>query len=303
MSRINFLRKNMKIAIILKTYHALGRFSDLISDYDKIALTYDEYYTYGLGKGLHEYLDIITEEKRSYANARNWVELAAGTGESTRRLWTIARNFNLRSYAAVDLSSGMLKANENKMKIECPDCSSTMFFYKSSAFDYLEKRAPVSIDALFCAWGICYMNTKSIRKQLARTLGTGAYVAFIENRSDTLKDINDIFLRILRERPFMLRSVPKLNLPRCSASLARSLFPSGLQIKTLKDSSSIHTFTSASELTHYILGSSVAAGYIDAIKPKLRGSFLSEFEEIVESTGAENLPIVHKYAIATGEVG
>ena len=55
----------MKIAIIPKTYHALGRFLDLISDYDKIALTYDEYYTYGLGKGLHEYLDIITEEKRS----------------------------------------------------------------------------------------------------------------------------------------------------------------------------------------------------------------------------------------------
>ena len=79
-------------------------YADISKDYDSVAQTYDAHYSKCLLSGLRVFSETASDNLRENSSLKNCLELAAGTGESTRLLWDIEAIKKCERYILVDRS-------------------------------------------------------------------------------------------------------------------------------------------------------------------------------------------------------
>lgn len=271
-----------------------GRVADVRADYESACPTYDEYYSTNLKRATTAFVDAIPKISITGTEERpiRIVELAAGTGAVTRKILGLS---DYQDYTAVDISPGMTDISKKKSAATCRQVD----YRVQDAVDYLTELPSASVDTLVCAWGICYFNRSRIRDQMLRVLKpeTG-HACIIENRADTLHEVNQIFRHVLFEDPTALRSAVAIRLPRSADSLYRDFFGKRrYQSVKSADSSSASTFKDPSEVVEYLVRSGASAGYLDALRPEKRDDLLVKLESEIEKVGIAKVPVVHRYAI------
>jgi ubiquinone/menaquinone biosynthesis C-methylase UbiE len=262
------------------------------SDYEKVAGTYDEYYSHNLSVAADRFAEAISWNRLG-GPGLNIVELAAGTGVITRRLAAALGPGS--SLTAVDISEAMLAENERKIDAN----RRAVNYVVGDAIDFLRTQPDDSIDGLLCAWGVCYLPHAKLRKELSRTLRSGAYIGIIENREDTLKELDDLFIETLLQDPTMLRSAIRISLPADHSYIEKRIIPRGCTILEGFDAESLHAFGSPDEIVNYMMKSGVSAGYIDAIEPGKLDMLIEMIGERIADIGAARIPVVHRYSVVT----
>ncbi|MGY0496984.1 class I SAM-dependent methyltransferase [Nocardia sp. FBN12] len=269
-----------------------GRYADVRNDYDKVASTYDEYYSHNLAAAAERFTTLLPWEELERPSLRV-VELAAGTGAITRRLADAVSVDSVLT--AVDISEGMLAENQAKVRAE----GQQVEFVVGDALEYLAAQPTDSIDALICAWGVCYMSHAKLRRELGRVLKSGAFIGIMENRKGTLKELEAVLLDVLMADAKLLRRAVKLDLPTDHRYIARRIAPDGSRVETGFDGESSRVVTNVDSIVEYVTKSGVSAGYLDAIEPDLFDQVIQGLRERIETAGPRNVPIVHRYSVVT----
>jgi SAM-dependent methyltransferase len=153
-----------------------------------------------------------------------------------------------------------------------------------------------SVDAVLCAWGLCYMNHELLRVQVERVLRPGGIVAFLEHRRCNLLEVRALFDQLIVQRPRYLRKAIKLNLPDDASYLVRK-FCSGAMKEVHSANGKLGvTYEAPQEVREYMLKSGAAAGFLDAIEPSYREDFMYAFERLVAAQ-AVRVPLLHQYCM------
>ncbi|WP_336085682.1 class I SAM-dependent methyltransferase [Nocardia sp. SSK8] len=282
----------VRTAVKHLTYSARGQYSDVRGDYQKVADTYDEYYSHNLEAAARQFRGLLPWPELARPGL-HLVELAAGTGAITVPL---AENLGADSVlTAVDISEAMLA--ENRRKTESGEHG--VDYVVGDALEYLAAQPPNSVGALVCAWGVCYMNHPKLKRELTRVLQPGAFLGIMENRKGTLAELEAILLDVITDDPRLLRRAIRLELPKDGAYIARRIVPDNGRVIESLDAESGRTDSDTDDILAYLTKSGVASGYLDAIAPELYDDLLDGLRKRIEALGPRNVPIVHRYSIVT----
>ncbi|CAB3758293.1 class I SAM-dependent methyltransferase [Paraburkholderia solisilvae] len=274
-----------RVAFNTVRWNITNNFADVRADYDAASSTYDDYYGRYLGTVTDEFAAAIP-----LTGAERVLELAAGTGRLTG---AICRRLGAGAHVtAVDLSERMLALNEMKHAVLREP---RIDFRQGDALRVIAEQEDESIDAVLCAWGICYFNHDAFLSQVQRVLRPGGMLALIENRKCTLNEVSNLFERLVISRPAYLRKAIRLNLPEDAASLARKFCSDALHAISQWDGGLDIPYTAASEVREYMLKSGASAGFLDAIEPAYRDEFLDAFERLVAEQ-PRRVPLLHQYS-------
>ena len=170
----------------------------------------------------------------------------------------------------------------------------------SDAIEFLKRQPDKSFDAVFCAWGVCYIPASIMKNELSRILRPNGYVGIIENRMGTLKELEKVLLTVIKKHPSMLEKAIPIELPKNSDAISKSYFPRSVETLSTYDGEESVRLCDTDSIMKYITESGIAAGYVDAISANKKNYFIDRVADEINDIGAENLPIVHRYSIATG---
>jgi ubiquinone/menaquinone biosynthesis C-methylase UbiE len=269
---------------------ARGQYSDVRGDYQKVASTYDEYYSHNLEAAAEQFRRLLPWEQLKRPKLRV-LELAAGTGAITIPL---SQALSVDStLTAVDISDAMLAENRRKTRDRAVD------YVVADALDHLAGRPAKSVDVLVCAWGVCYMNHTKLKRELTRVLTPGAFVGIMENRKGTLKELESLLFDVITDNPRLLRRAIHLELPKDSRYIERKVLPEGSRVLESFDAESARTVDNTASILAYVTKSGVSSGHLDAIEPDLYEDLMEGLRERIDALGPRNVPIVHRYSIAT----
>ncbi len=274
-------------------------YADISKDYDSVAQTYDAHYSKCLLSGLRVFSETASDNLRENSSLKNCLELAAGTGESTRLLWDIEAIKKCERYILVDRSKKMLDRNKSKTS-QRQETHGKTDYVVSDAIEFLKRQPDKSFDAVFCAWGVCYIPASIMKNELSRILRPNGYVGIIENRMGTLKELEKVLLTVIKKHPSMLEKAIPIELPKNSDAISKSYFPRSVETLSTYDGEESVRLCDTDSIMKYITESGIAAGYVDAISANKKNYFIDRVADEINDIGAENLPIVHRYSIATG---
>lgn len=281
----------LRLAINTARWSMAGNFANVQEAYDDASATYDSYYGRHLGS--------VTDKFAAYIPLRGRetvLELAAGTGRLTSAI--CERLHGGAHVAAVDLSAKMLAINRSKnqrmnaLSLQGPYVD----FRQGDALDALSVQPDRSVDAVLCAWGICYMNHDLLRMQVERVLRPGGIVAFLESRRSNLQEVRGLFDKLIINRPRYLRKAIKLNLPEDASHLVRKFCSGALKEVHSANGKLGVTYESPAEVREYMLKSGASAGFLDAIEPDYREDFMHAFERLVAAQSVR-VPLLHQYCM------
>lgn len=276
----------LRLAINTVRWNIVGNFADVEHDYDQASTTYDSYYG--------RYLGSITDqfaEKIPLKGHERILELAAGTGRLTS---AVCKRLKPDAHlTAVDLSEGMLAVNKLK---NSHTNGPRVDFWHGDALDAISERKAESLDAVLCAWGVCYFNHDTLRTQVERVLRPGGILAIIENRKCTLAEISALFEQLIVSQPRYLRKAIKINLPEDARYLTKKFCQGSLTHLNSWNGSLDIPYESAGEVREYMLKSGASAGFLDAIEPSCRDEFLYAFEQLVASQ-KQRVPLTHQFSV------
>ncbi|HEX5357097.1 MAG TPA: class I SAM-dependent methyltransferase [Aquabacterium sp.] len=276
----------LRLAFNTVRWNISGNFADVQRDYDQAASTYDSYYGRYLGSITDQFADKIPLKGQERI-----LELAAGTGRLTS---AVCKRLKPEAHlTAVDLSEGMLAVNKAKNGHgEGPRVD----FWHGDALDAITERSNESLDAVLCAWGVCYFNHDTLRTQVERVLRPGGILAIIENRKCTLAEVSALFEQLIVSQPRYLRKAIKINLPEDAGYLVKKFCQGQLeQINSWNGTLDI-PYESASEVREYMLKSGASAGFLDAIEPAYLDEFLHAFEQLVAAQ-KKRVPLTHQFSV------
>ncbi len=274
-------------------------YADISKDYDGVAQTYDDHYSKCLLSGLRVFSQTASNNLQKNDSLKQCLELAAGTGESTRLLWDIEAIKKCERYVLVDRSKKMLDRNKLKTS-QRQETHGKTDYVVSDAIEYLKRQPANSFDAVFCAWGVCYIPASIMKDELSRILRPNGYVGIIENRVGTLRELEKVLLTVVKKHPSMLEKAIPIELPKNSNAISKSYFPRSVETLSTYDGEESVRLYDTDSIMKYIMESGIAAGYVDAISTNKKKYFIDCVADEINDIGAENLPIIHRYSIATG---
>lgn len=267
---------------MLKLSH---RNSDPMTDYDNAATSYDEYYSKYLGKRALEILKILP-----IRSGDNILDLACGTGVFTHPL--AEKVGKSGTIVAVDISAGMLRQNQEKAVV---NNLSNINFVESDALSFLEQVSSNSIDGVVCAWGICYMNHEQLRQELERVVKPGGFIGLIENRSCTLKDVSDLFTKVLMDYPKAIVKNMVLHLPKDHKYLIKAFCKNSFKAREAWDDFVIVPCDNGNEIVDYMLKSGASAGFVDALEKTMVSTVFQKLIEYANEQIARGKKILVKH--------
>lgn len=256
-------------------------------DYDAAAATYDEYYSRHLGREARQFMDAFPLRP-----GMKVLDLACGTGFFSHVL--AERVGSEGRVTAVDLSPGMLARNrENAMAKGLTNIR----FVEGDAIGILGGLDERSMDAVICGWGVCYMDHAKFRAGVERVLRPGGFVAVIENRACTLKDVSDLFRKVLLRHPDAIVKNMAINLPRDHRCLERSLCRGRLRKSSARNGAVTVPCRTGAEIAEYMLRSGASAGFLDALDRGMHDVIMNEFIELADQRFRRQVPVsvTHEY--------
>ncbi len=263
--------------------------SNHTADYDKAAVSYDDYYSQNLGKSALEMLQKIPVQEDNYV-----LDLACGTGYFTHRL---SRKVGSNGKVdAVDLSFGMLQRNK---EIAAEKGLSNITFVQSDALSFLSNLSNNSVDGIVCGWGICYMEHDKFLRELERVLKTGGFVGIIENKASSLKEVSNIYTKALIEYPKALIKNININLPKNKNYLVNKFRQRSFYILDTWEGQVTINCQNGQQIADYITKSGASAGFLDALDKELRPQVMQSFVKYADDSFAKGraVPVVHEYCV------
>lgn len=275
----------VRLAFNTVRWNISSNFADVRSDYDAASRTYDSYYGRFLGTVTDEFAQAIP-----LTDSARVLELAAGTGRLTSAV--CGRLGAGGHITAVDLSECMLAINRAKhASVREPRID----FQHGDALRAISEQKDDSVDAVLCAWGICYLDHHALLSQVQRVLRRGGILAVIENRKSTLSEVSGIFERLIVSRPAYLRKAIRINLPDDAGYLVRRFCSGTLEAVSQWDGELDIPYRTASDVREYMQKSGASAGFLDAIEPVRRGEFLDAFERLIAQQ-PDRVRLLHRYS-------
>lgn len=286
---LRFLKLNYRTAM-LKLSHTK---SDPTNDYDNAAVSYDDYYSKYLVKGALPLLENLPIKP-----GQNIADLACGTGFFTHPL--AEKIGTTGKIVAVDISSGMLQQNKDKAAVKS---LSNIDFIKSDAHSYLQSLPCSSFDGVVIGWGVCYMNHEKLRRELERVVKPGGFIGLIENRACTLKDVFDLFTKVLIDYPEAMVKNMDLHLPKDNNYLVKAFCSNNFKVQKSWDDFVIVPCDNGDEIVDYMLKSGASAGFIDALDKSMISKVFQRFVEYANQRFAKGNEVLvkHDFSVLIGE--
>ena len=258
-----------------------------ITDYNAAAATYDDYYSRHLGRSAQTLI-----ERLPLAPGMRILDLACGTGYFSRQL---ARRVGAAgSVTAVDLSEGMLARNREAARAEG---LTNLRVVHADALRHLETQASEAYDGVVCGWGMCYMDHKRLRDEVARVLRPGGFAGIIENRACSLQDVSNLFRKVLLRHPEAIVKHVPIDLPRDERYLVKLFCKDALQPVASWNGKVSIPCASGKEVVEYMTRSGAAAGFLDALdKPRMddvMNTLAGMADRLFEH--GDGLPVRHEY--------
>jgi len=189
------------------------------------------------------------------------VDLCSGTGFLARELLRAAGPG--WSIACVDASEAM--TDSCRASIADPRCA----FVAGDALGYLESLPDASVDALFCGWGLVYLDSPAVIRALARVLVPGGVAGFIMNRAGTLAGVEGAVVREMLRRPRSFLKVMDIRfaMPRSLRAFERRFLSEGLSRVDSGEGEEIASFGTEAEYRRWLLGTGALAGVFRVFAP------------------------------------
>lgn len=228
--------------------------SDQTADYNIAVVSYDDYNSKSIwqgAKGLWEKL--LIEDGQSI------LDLACGTGFFTIPLAQKVKQDG--KVIAVDLSSGMLQCNREKAASQN---LSNITFIQSDVLSFLAEIPAHSVDGVVCAWRICYMDHGKLSQELARVIKPGGFLGLIENRASTLKDLSNLFAKVMMQYPEAMVKNFDLHFPKDKHHLIQMFCKHNFEVVDAWDGEVTFPCKNGNEVMEYVIKSGNFSGFLNA---------------------------------------
>jgi ubiquinone/menaquinone biosynthesis C-methylase UbiE len=272
-STFNLVKLASKAILLKQTANINLREDSILKNDDD---TYSQYFENTIEKML---------EKLPITPGEYILDLVCGSGEFTHRL---AKKVEYGKVVAVDISSRIASC---KLSLDFSNIS----FVKSDVFSFLSKIPKDTIDGIVCPWGISQLNHHKFIEEIRRVLKPGGFVGIIEDRSDSLKDVSDIFLKVLIQYPDALIKNVIMNLPKNKDYLIK-LLRKNFHIQDAWEGEVVIPCNNGYEVVEYLL-KSADIGFADALDKKFLPQVMQAFVIHADKRFAEGwkYPVLHKY--------
>ncbi|MFA5272440.1 MAG: methyltransferase domain-containing protein, partial [Candidatus Omnitrophota bacterium] len=204
--------------------------SEINSDYNHLAPTYDNYFTSLVAPHSEELV-----KRLEIMDGSSVLDLACGTGTLTCEIEKYSgASVNI---TAVDASYNMIKVAKGKVctnvNFLCADMLKTLPMIPDNTFDFVT-----------CGWAIGYSYPPRLLKSIKRILKNQAKVGIIENRQDTLMPLRETGIKVMKRYGRDIRYLMDLplRLPKNKAHLEKLFIRAGLKVVDIWDGEVMFNF-------------------------------------------------------------
>lgn len=280
------------VRLALRDFSNRNNPTDPTPDYDRAAVTYDEYYTSRLGVHAASLVRAHMPEP-----GMNVVDLPCGTGcHAVALAQAVGASGSVK---AIDLSPGMLEQCTTKASSQGLENIQTVL---ADGTVWLEARKPDEFDVIYCLWGLCYLDWNRFFAAAHRALAPGGKLVVIENRKDSLQEVSNMYRQVLTENPLALIRKVELQLPSSSKAIAEAAHRVDFRTLEAKDEELALDMKSGTDLLQYLNRGGVSSGFVNAIDPKqypaLERSAIELFDQ--RKVAGRPIPVRHRFSIYVG---
>ena len=243
-------------------------------DYDKLSLTYDDYFSRYVGKHSRELV-----KRLELVPGIRVVDLACGTGTLSLEIAKSVGDAGL--VTGVDQSEGMLavaakKSTERNL--------GNVEFVRDDISKVLERFDDNSLDAVTCGWAIGYVNPGELIHTAARKIKFGGKIGIIENVRDTLAPIRKTALNVAQARPQHFNQLMDLHfrLPRGQQDLVRMFNNADLRLLQSWEGEELFSFDSGEEVLNLVLHTGASAGFDRSMDSEIKKECDALFVRFIE---------------------
>jgi ubiquinone/menaquinone biosynthesis C-methylase UbiE len=234
--------------------------------------------------------------KLSIPAGRYILDLASNTSEFTYQL---ARQVGeTGKVVAVNRSADILQYTHSRA---VAGDLANISLVESDAFAFLDEIPANSIDAVVCAWGFCHLKHDKFIKEVNRVLKPGGAIGLIEDRADSLKDVTDLFTKVLIDCPDALIKNPTFNSPKDKDYLVKMLHKHHFEVRSVWEDRLVIPANNGNEVAEYvfkILDGEFMSAFDSKLLPTVMQAFTSYANERF-TKGWED-PLLHKFCAIIG---
>lgn len=267
---------------------------DSVEDYNIENIETNSYAPYS--KYFEESIDKMVE-KLPLKEGKHILYIGSDIGEFTCRL---ARKVGKQGKVIpINFSSSMLQCNRENAESEILSNSSLS---QSDIFSFLFEIPDNSIDGVVCAWMICHMEHGKLLQEIKRVLKTGGVIGLIEDKANSLKDLSDVFIKVIINHPNMLIKKLKFNFPKDKDYLVKLLQKQGFHVQDAWEGEVNIPCKSGADVAEYML-SLADIGFLEVLNKKLFPQFIQTFISYADARFARGWksPIVHRLCAIVGK--
>lgn len=256
------------------------------TDYNNIAKFYDNYWT--------QYINSLSENMLIRLNppkSSKSLDLTCGTGFVLSKLIETTKG----SGTGVDSSEGMIKIAQEKYGHKCR-------FIQSDVLYFLKKQPSNSYDVVTCAWGLGYLPTFKLIKEISRVLRPGGRVGIIDN--SMFSNWESIWFLIIAcaEDPNAIRYLIRFHYLPITGSLSWRMWLNGIKVIDSWKGTKIYKLQDGEKAMEQFIRSGAAAGFVQIINDKDKDKIINRVGELLQEYHDKKdfVPIIHRYIAAVG---
>lgn len=256
------------------------------TDYDKIAEFYDAYWT----EYMHGLSENMLKSLNPPKNCRS-LDLTCGTGFVSSKLFEITEG----DVTGVDISEGMIKIAQENYGNRCR-------FIQADVLEYLKKQPSNSYDIITCAWGLGYLPSSKLFKEISRVINHGGKIGIIDNSTFSNWEVIWFLILALAEKPYAFKNIIKSHYLLTNISLALRMKLNGIKVIEYWKGEKIYKLSNGKKAMEQFIRSGAAAGILQIIDDKYEDEIINRVGELlIRYKGKKNIiPIVHRYIAAVG---
>lgn len=240
------------------------------ADFDSHAQEYDSVVTRQL---LGKETEKLINELEIRSDMRCF-DLGCGTGHATK---LIADRVGSNSFIlGCDVSESMLNIAKKKF-----ENGAGAVFLKQDMLESLRDQKENSFDLVTAFWSLGYSEWDKVLKEVKRVLKDGRCVAVLVNTQESLKELQNLVIKIILRNPFVLKSIPPINFPRDIKLFGSFVKHVGLNTITISEGSCEQSFASGEALVSWMKTAGPCAGFRSAIKDHCRDIVFKKIEDLV----------------------
>lgn len=234
--------------------------------------------------------------KLSIRAGQHILDLASNTSELT---YQIAQKVGEKGkVVAVNRSANLLQHTQNQA---ISGDIANILLVQSDVFSFLDEISDNSIDGIVCAWGFCHVKHDKFLQEVNRVLKPGGLIGLIEDRADSLKDVSDIFTKVLIDCPDALIKNPIFSSPKDKDYLVKLLRKHHFHVQHAWNEQLVISCNNGNEVAEYVV-KILNSEFINAFDSKLFPSVMQAFTGYANEyfTKGWKDPVLHKFCAIIG---